>query len=98
MTNPPVRATPFRKPRRLTFSMMAWEFFMLRPRGRRLDGGSDALIAATAADVAGHGGVDVLLGRVLAGRQEGGGLHDLAGLAIAALRHVHDAPSLLYGV
>src|SRR5215472_2684183 len=61
----------------------------------RLDGGGDALVAAAAADVAAHHAVDVVLRGVLVGRKQRRGLHDLAGLAIAALRDVQDVPSLL---
>src|SRR5580693_4649552 len=60
-----------------------------------LDGGANALIGPAAADVAVHGPVDVGvrgMGRLF---QKRGGLHDLAGLTIAALRHVERAPSLL---
>src|SRR5690606_19896315 len=57
--------------------------------------GVDALVAAAAADVAGHGLGDLLLvgGRV--GGDQGGRLHDLAGLAEAALRNVECPPGPL---
>ena len=71
---------------------------MSRSCGGRLDGGGDALIAAAAADVAAHRAVDLVLGRVLVGREQRGGLHDLAGLAIAALRDIEGAPRLLHRV
>src|SRR5271169_1177735 len=96
MTRPPVAMIPFRKPRRLTFSMTAWTGVMSGSCGSRLDGGGDALVAATATDVAAHGIVDLGLGRVLRRRQQRGGLHDLAGLAIAALRNIQGAPGLLH--
>src|SRR5271169_229509 len=95
-TRPPVASKPFRKPRRLTFSMVAWTDVMSRSRGSRLDGGGDALVAAAAADVAAHGIVDLRLGGVFVRPQERRGLHDLAGLAIAALRDIQGAPCLLY--
>src|SRR5277367_5270802 len=98
MTRPPVASSPLRKPRRLTFSMMAWTAVMSRSYGSRLDGGGNALIAAAAADVAAHRVVDLGLRRVLRRRQQRGGLHDLAGLAIAALRDVQGAPRLLHRV
>src|SRR5580704_6222626 len=71
---------------------------MSRSCGGRLDGGGDALIAAAAADVAAHLAVDLVLRRVLVGREQRGGLHDLAGLAIAALRDIEGAPRLLHRV
>ena len=69
-------------------------------RGGVGDGGADAGIGAAAADVAGHGGVDVGVGRLLAVGQrleEGGRAHDLAALAVAALRHVVLDPRGLHG-
>src|ERR1700746_3310202 len=98
MTRPPVASSPLRKPRRLTFSMMRGTAVMSRSGGSRLCGGGDALVAATSADVAAHRVVDLGLGRVLRRRQQRGGLHDLAGLTIAALRHIQSAPRLLYRV
>src|SRR6266851_4279444 len=98
MTRPPVATIPWRKRRRLTFSMRAWSVVMSRSCRCGLDGGGDALIAAAAADVAAHRVVDLGLGRVFCRGQERGGLHDLAGLAVAALRHVQGAPSLLHRV
>src|SRR5713226_2716306 len=62
---------------------------------RALDTGADSRISAAAADVPGHGGVDVGVGRFgLGGEQRGGG-HDLAGLAIATLRNLELVPGLL---
>src|SRR5262249_23042091 len=58
----------------------------------------DALIAAASTDVAVHGLVDLLVGRRRRLRQQRGRLHDLAGLAIAALRHAHVAPGDLDGM
>ena len=50
-----------------------------------MDGGADAAVGAAATDVAGHGVVDVgVTGRRVARQQRGGG-HDLARLAVAAL-------------
>src|ERR1700757_1783460 len=95
MTKPPVAAIPLRTRRRLTFSMRV---FMSCPRRSRLDGGSDALIAAATTDIARHGFGDLALGRVLVGGEQRRRLHDLAGLAVAALRHVEGTPRLLDGV
>ena len=66
--------------------------------GGAVDGAADAHIGAAAADIACHGRVDV--GSVGLGRslQERGRRHDLAGLAIAALRHVLGDPGLLHRV
>lgn len=61
-----------------------------------LDRGTDALIRATSADIARHGGVDVIIRRlrsVLQRRRR----HDLAGLAVAALHHLQLHPRLLQG-
>src|SRR5271170_5414910 len=71
---------------------------MSRSCGGRLDGGGDALIATAAADVAAHRTVYLVFGRVLVGRDQCGGLHDLAGLAIPALRDIQGAPGFLHRV
>src|SRR5262249_36272429 len=55
---------------------------------------ADPLIGAAPADV-GHCLVDVLVGRLRLLRQERGRRHDLAGLAVPALRHVDGRPGLL---
>jgi hypothetical protein len=62
---------------------------LISPYLTRLSGGGDSLIAAAATDIAAHDAGDLGFGRVFAGRQEGRCLHDLAGLAIAALRHLN---------
>ena len=63
-----------------------------------VDGRANALIGAAAAQVAGHGIVDVLVrGRRLLGQQRRGG-HDLPGLAIPTLRDVQLEPCLLHRV
>src|SRR6516164_8087133 len=96
MTRLPVAMIPFRKPRRLTFSMTAWTGVMSGSCGGRLDGGGDALVAATAADVAAHDTVYLFFGGVFIRCEQRGGLHDLAGLTIAALRDIQGAPCLLH--
>src|ERR1700756_4168423 len=55
----------------------------------------DALVTAAAADVAGHRFNYLVVGRFWILYQQRGGLHDLPDLAIAALRDVELAPSLL---
>src|SRR5688572_23664807 len=77
---------------------------VLRRSGLRLDlrrapdGGPDTLICAAAADVAGHRGVDVRVRRPRLLLEQRGGRHDLAGLAVAALRDVELDPRLLDGM
>jgi hypothetical protein len=64
------------------------------PRGQS-DRGADADVAAAAADVASHGGIDVSVAGVgILGQQSRGG-HDLAGLAVAALHDLKFAPGVL---
>src|SRR5215472_9663024 len=87
---------PFRKPRRLTFSTMACPWVMSGSCRGRFDGGRNALIAPASADIAAHGIVDLGFQWVLICRKKCCGLHDLPSLAIAALRHVQSAPSLLH--
>jgi len=61
-----------------------------------MDSFADALIRATAADIAAHGVVDVGVGGVgLLAQQRHRG-HDLSGLAVAALRHIFFHPGLLH--
>src|SRR5271157_1986604 len=98
-TSPPVETMPFKTPRRLTFSMpdgAISRMCLVMSRSRSLlDGGANALIGPAAADVAVHRAVDVGVGGMRRLFQKRRGLHDLAGLTIAALRHVERAPSLL---
>jgi len=55
----------------------------------------DALVTAAAADVTGHRGSDLIVGRFRVLGQKCRRLHDLAHLAEAALRDIHLAPRLL---
>src|SRR5258706_886380 len=62
---------------------------------RALDSFADSHIGTAAADVPRHGGVNIAVGRVgLRGEQRRRG-HDLARLAVAALRHFQIDPGLL---
>src|ERR1700722_20172459 len=63
--------------------------------GGALDGAEDAWIGAAAADVAVHMTNDVVAARILVGRKQRRGLHDLAGLAVAALRYLQVEPGFL---
>src|ERR1700722_19493205 len=100
-TRPVVERMPVRTPRRLTFSMPEVDtisrmcLVILRSRSL-LDGGANALIGPTAADVAVHRAVDVGVGRMGRLLQQRDRPHDLASLAIAALGHVDGAPRLLH--
>src|SRR5262245_53516510 len=66
----------------------------LRHVGGHVHRRPDALVGAAAADV-GHRLVDVRVGRLGFFREERRGGHDLAGLAVAALRDVDRRPGLL---
>src|SRR3954469_21900334 len=66
-----------------------------RATGCHVDRFADALIGAAAADV-GHRFVDVLVGRPRILFQQRRRRHDLAGLAVAALRHIDRRPGLLH--
>src|ERR1700733_13516330 len=59
------------------------------------DGRDNALIATAPADVAFHRVANLSVGRFLVASQQRRRRHDLAGLAIAALRHTELAPCLL---
>src|SRR6267143_1028545 len=87
---PPSAALALRNCRRERSTVISGPFL-----GGVLDSLADSHISATAADVPRHGGVDIAVGRVgLGGEQRRCG-HDLAGLAIAALRHLELDPGLL---
>ena len=53
-----------------------------------MDRASDALIGAAAADVAAHGVIDVRVGRMRVFAEQHSGRHDLARLAVSALRDI----------
>src|ERR1700740_2515438 len=56
----------------------------------------DTLISSAAANVAGHGLIDVFVGRFRFVFQQDDGAHDLSGLAVAALRDVDFDPGALH--
>ena len=89
---------------RCSFAMMPSCLMARPPRGpatggavvgRHMHGGADALVGAAAADV-GHRLVDVRVGRLGIFFEQRRGRHDLARLAVAALRHVDRRPRLLH--
>src|SRR5258706_6212126 len=90
---PPSDAPALRNWRRV---VMSAAFLVVHHYTRRvLDSFADSRIGAAATDVPGHGGVDVAIGRVgLAGEQRCR-RHDLARLAVAALRDLQLDPRLL---
>ncbi|MNT15419.1 hypothetical protein D3C72_1504710 [compost metagenome] len=63
-----------------------------------MDGRADAHIGAAAAHIARHGRVDVGVTGLLLALEQGSGAHDLAALAIAALRHVVFHPGRVHGL
>src|SRR5215469_9838941 len=69
----------------------------LHPRSL-LDGSTNALIGAAAANVAGHGVLDLLVSWLGSLRQQRNGLHDLPRLAVSALGNRVLDPSNLNGV
>src|ERR1041385_1818877 len=81
------------KSRRLTFTISMSH--LLR---RAMDRSSDALVRPAATEIAVHGLVDVAVARFLLLHQQPGRGHDLAGLAVAALRHVLGDPRFLQRV
>src|SRR3979490_1101196 len=75
---------------------MSGPFLAVRRTMRRmLDSRAYSHISTAATDVPRHRGVDIAIGRVGLGREQRRRGHDLAGLAIAALRHVKRDPGLL---
>src|SRR5712691_9518652 len=87
---PPSAALALRNCRRERSTVMSGPFL-----GRVFDSLADPHISAAAADVPRHGSVDIAVGRVGVGREQGRRGHDLAGLAIAALRHLQRDPGPL---
>src|SRR5450830_840665 len=90
---PPTSAVTLRKSRRVV--VMAISSGLAHFRGGALDGGADAVVGAATANVAAHGVFDVGIAGVLVGAQQRGGTHQLARLAIAALRHIVRNPGFL---
>src|SRR6266853_1838970 len=80
---PPSAALALRNCRRERSIVMSCPFL-----GRVLDSLADSHISAAATDVPRHGSVDIAIGRLGVGREQRRRGHDLAGLAIAALRHL----------
>ena len=62
-----------------------------------MDSFANAIIGSAATDVSGHGLGNLIVGWVGSFSQERGSSHDLADLAIAALRHLFGDPRLLEG-
>src|SRR5882724_4907302 len=92
-TRPLTAAAPRMNPLRLRFSRIACTSCLLRSG---FDCSADPLIRAAPADVAGHRVVDVLIARFRRLREQAGGLHDLAALAVAALRDTQALPGRLH--
>src|SRR6266849_1901710 len=93
---PPSAALALKHCLRERSTVMSGLLLAVRRAVRRvLDSLADSHIRAAAANVPRHGGVDIAIGRVgLGGEQRRRG-HDLARLAIAALRHLQLDPGLL---
>src|SRR5579862_3888161 len=70
-----VRAPPFDPIAPFCESSNPWD--MSCPLGGLLDRRADAVIGSTAADIAGHGGVDVRIGRIGVACQQRRRRHDL---------------------
>src|ERR1700729_1659058 len=59
--------------------------------------GTNSSIGCTTADISAHGRVDIGVGGPLIALKQGRGRHDLAGLAVPALRHLQLDPGALNG-
>src|SRR5713226_7926711 len=66
--------------------------------GYLMDCRPNPLVSAAAAEIARHGRVDILVGGILVVLKKCDCLHDLAGLAVAALWHPDFHPRLLHGM
>src|SRR5208283_2314584 len=81
-----------------SLSRGSWEFIPCigrRHSGRLLDGGANARIGRAAANIAGHGLINVGIGRLWPADEQSAGRHDLTGLAIAALHDIDRQPRTL---
>src|SRR5882672_2416125 len=90
---PPSDAPALRNWRRV---VMSAAFLVVRHYTRRvLDSFADSHVGTAATDVPRHGGVDIAIGRVRLGGEQRCRGHDLARLAITALRHFQRDQRLL---
>src|SRR5262245_21224816 len=92
---------PFSRLRRLTLEILSLGLlrsFISRPLGSGANGRMDALIAATATEIAGHSFGDLRVGGSGRAGQQRGSLHDLPGLTVAALGHTFISPGDLHGM
>src|SRR3984957_10910912 len=64
--------------------------------GSMFDRRADANVRAAPANISRHGRIDVGIVRMRGGVEQSRRRHDLAGLAVAALDHLHVEPRLLY--
>ena len=71
---------------------------MRRTAGGLAHGGANTRVGHAAAEIAGHLRIDVGIPDVGIVLEDSGGLHDLAGLAVATLRHLQVLPGFLDGV
>src|SRR5262245_9127161 len=92
-TKPAAAAAP-RKSRRVSSTEISATALTIRRRA--LDGLADAHVGPAAADVAGHGRVDVGIAGLRRGVEQGRRGHDLARRAVAALHDLEVQPGLLH--
>ena len=89
MTKPvPASAPPFRSARRPGSLFHESHGLCLHAARGVVNGGADAGVGGAAAEISAHRLIDVLIGWLGGRAEESGRRHDLAGLAIAALRHL----------
>src|SRR6267378_3872432 len=88
-TPPPMALVAVRKCRRFISRLR------FRDAGSLLDGSANTRIGAAAADVAGHGAVDVGIARLGVCGEQRARRHDLPRLTVPALRHVEREPGRL---
>src|SRR5882762_10423195 len=91
----PISKPPPRAPVAVRKSRLFISHLPVRNAGGLLDGRTDTRIGTAAADVAGHGIVDVRIARPGRRGEQCACRHDLARLAVPALRHVQRLPSRL---
>ena len=87
---------PPREHRRDNLPFSGISFPLLCHIRRHVNGFADTRIRSAAAEIAGHGIVDVGVRWVGIGGEQGGGAHHLSRLAITALRNLYLKPRLLH--
>src|SRR5436309_8262168 len=93
---PPARALTLIKDRRSSvFCVFMARLLPLPAVSGKMNRLTNSEVCSASADIAAHRIINILVGRLRLAGQQRGGRHELPGLAVAALRHIHFHPRLL---